>query len=68
MHPRQGCVSLTAVETPRDRNGEPARPWQVLILSAPTEAALEVATAGLAELLRGHPDIDLGDVAWTLQT
>jgi FkbM family methyltransferase len=56
------------METPRDRNSEPSRPWQVLILSAPTEAALEEATARLAELLRERPDIDLGDVAWTLQT
>jgi FkbM family methyltransferase len=47
---------------------EPSRPWQALVLSAHTEAALEEATAGLAEFLRRHPEADLGDVAYTLQT
>lgn len=42
-------------------------PWQVLVLSAPTEPDLDRATAGLADFLRRHPEADLGDVAYTLQ-
>lgn len=41
--------------------------WQLLLLSAPGEALLESATAELARYLRHHPEIDLGDVAFTLQ-
>lgn len=42
--------------------------WQLLVLSAPAEEDLDKATAGLADFLRRHPETDLGDVAWTLQT
>ena len=42
--------------------------WQLLVLSAPSEEDLDLATAGLAGFLRSHPDTGLGDVAWTLQT
>ena len=44
------------------------RPWQVLPLSAKTPAALERAAERLAEWIAGHPEADLGEVAWTLQT
>ena len=37
------------------------------MLSAPAGTALEAATAGLAGLLRSRPEIDLGDLAFTLQ-
>jgi FkbM family methyltransferase len=46
---------------------EPSRPWQALVLSAPTGTALEAATAALAEHLRRDPEIDFGDVAYSLQ-
>jgi FkbM family methyltransferase len=58
---------LTAVETLQSRSDQPSRAWQVLVLSAPTESALEDATAGLISFLRHHPEVDLGDVAYTLQ-
>ena len=45
----------------------PARPWQLLPLSARTPAALEAATAALAGHLERHPEIGLADAAWTLQ-
>ncbi|HEX3126202.1 MAG TPA: amino acid adenylation domain-containing protein, partial [Thermoanaerobaculia bacterium] len=38
----------------------------LLVLSAHTASALEEVTARLARHLREHPDLDLGDVAWTL--
>lgn len=40
----------------------------MLVLSAPAGADLETATAALAGSLRSHPDTDLGDLAFTLQT
>ncbi|MBH8554253.1 SDR family NAD(P)-dependent oxidoreductase [Nostocaceae cyanobacterium CENA357] len=44
-----------------------SRPWQVLLLSAKTASALETATANLANYLECHPDVNLADVAYTLQ-
>nr|WP_318528447.1 non-ribosomal peptide synthetase/type I polyketide synthase [Plectonema radiosum] len=46
--------------------GEPGRKFQLLILSAKTERALDTATANLVEHLTHHPDINLADVAYTL--
>lgn len=43
------------------------RPFQLLMLSAKTDTALEAATAGLAEHLRRHPETNLADAAYTLQ-
>lgn len=42
--------------------------WQVLVWSARTESALEEATARLARHLAEHPEEDLADLAFTLQT
>ncbi len=44
------------------------RPWQLLVLSARSAAALDAATDRLAQHLAAHPDVDPADVAWTLQT
>ena len=44
-----------------------SRPWQLLLLSAKTGTALETATTNLAEHLKSHQDINLADVAYTLQ-
>lgn len=41
---------------------------ELLVLSAKSAAALESIGARLAEHLEQHPDVDLGDVAYTLQT
>jgi acyl transferase domain-containing protein len=46
----------------------PSRPWDVLLLSARTEEALERATDALADHLAGHLELPLSDVAFTLQT
>jgi acyl transferase domain-containing protein len=54
------------VET-RDLASLHSRPWQLLVLSAKTSSALETATANLAEHLKQHPDLNLADIAYTLQ-
>lgn len=51
---------------PREGSG-PARPVHLLTLSAKTAEALEQATSKLAEHLRTHPDLNMADVAYTLQ-
>ncbi|HEV2705773.1 MAG TPA: beta-ketoacyl synthase N-terminal-like domain-containing protein, partial [Pyrinomonadaceae bacterium] len=51
---------------PREPSGA-SRPYQLLLLSAKTETALEAATDNLARYLREHADINLADVAYTLQ-
>jgi acyl transferase domain-containing protein/acyl carrier protein len=54
-------------EAPAVEASEPSRPWQVLMLSAKTSSALETATANLTNYLKQHPDLNLADVAYTLQ-
>ena len=44
-----------------------SRPWQLLLLSARTPAALDKATTNLANHFRANPEINLADVAYTLQ-
>jgi acyl transferase domain-containing protein/acyl carrier protein len=43
------------------------KPCELLLLSARTNAALEVATANLIDHLRQHPEQNISDVAHTLQ-
>ncbi|MBV8466974.1 MAG: amino acid adenylation domain-containing protein, partial [Burkholderiales bacterium] len=45
----------------------PSRDAQLLVLSARTPAALDQATANLADFLAGAPDTNLADLAYTLQ-
>ncbi|KYC36591.1 polyketide synthase [Scytonema hofmannii PCC 7110] len=54
------------VETQHDRSSH-SRPWQLLLLSAKTSTALETTTENLADHLHATPDINLPDVAYTLQ-
>ncbi|HEX7241663.1 MAG TPA: beta-ketoacyl synthase N-terminal-like domain-containing protein, partial [Longimicrobiaceae bacterium] len=54
-------------EAPPAQPSGPSRPWQLLVLSARTPAALEAATDRLAEHLRGHAEQKLADVAHTLR-
>ncbi|BAY23355.1 beta-ketoacyl synthase [Calothrix sp. NIES-2100] len=46
---------------------EQGRNYQLLVLSAKTDSALETATKNLAQYLTQHPDLKLADVAYTLQ-
>ncbi len=43
-----------------------SRPQQLLLISAKTSTALDAATQNLIDYLRAHPDVDLADVAYTL--
>lgn len=54
-------------EPPAPAPTAPAPPWQLLTLSAKTPTALARATARLAQHLRDNPNVDLADVAYTLQ-
>jgi phthiocerol/phenolphthiocerol synthesis type-I polyketide synthase E len=44
-----------------------SRPWQLLVISAKTGAALEAATLNLTDHLKRYPGVNLADVAYTLQ-
>ncbi|MDT5268373.1 MAG: hypothetical protein QOH49_559 [Acidobacteriota bacterium] len=54
-------------EAPASAPSGPSRPWQLLVLSAKTDTALEEASANLARHLRAHPESNLADAAYTLQ-
>jgi non-ribosomal peptide synthase protein (TIGR01720 family) len=43
------------------------RKYKLLVLSAKTESALDTATDNLAQHLKQNPELDLADVAYTLQ-
>lgn len=45
----------------------PSKPWQLLVLSAKSESALETATQNLLDFLNQNPDKEFADVAYTLQ-
>ncbi|AFY89108.1 type I polyketide synthase [Chroococcidiopsis thermalis] len=49
------------------RQQEQGRKYQLLVLSAKTDSALEAATVNLVDRLKQHPDLNLADVAYTLQ-
>jgi amino acid adenylation domain-containing protein len=59
---------LVLEEAPLVEPSGSSRPWQVLMLSAKTDPALESATASLVDCLKHDPDICLADLAYTLQT
>src|SRR6185369_2702151 len=54
-------------EAPERESSGPAKPWQLLVLSAAAPAALEEATDRLAAHLKSHPEEELADVAFTCQ-
>ncbi len=76
--PRRAAVSAFGIggtnahvileEAPEREPGSASRSHQLLLLSARTPAALDAATARLAAHLAAHPEEDLADVAYTLQT
>ncbi|MBV8859295.1 MAG: SDR family NAD(P)-dependent oxidoreductase [Acidobacteria bacterium] len=54
-------------EAPEPPAPDASRPYQLLLLSARTPSALAAASANLAAHLKGQPDINLADAAYTLQ-
>ncbi|NOK59265.1 MAG: type I polyketide synthase [Chloroflexi bacterium AL-W] len=54
-------------EAPATEPSGPSRPWQLLTFSARTMTALETTTANVTEVLQQQPDLNLADVAYTLQ-
>ncbi|ADO71940.1 type I polyketide synthase [Stigmatella aurantiaca] len=54
-------------EAPLPEEAAPGRPAQLLVLSARGKRALEEATSNLAAHLEKHPDVNLADLAYTLQ-
>jgi len=54
-------------EAPAAPGPDPAAPWQLLVLSARSEAALDTASANLGAHLRRNPELSLADVSYTLQ-
>ena len=56
--------------SPRGERNLPApaaRPHQILVLAAADEAGVERAAAGLADFLAARPEVELADVAYSLQ-
>lgn len=64
-----GGTNVHAVleEAPAPEPSGPSRPWQLLLVSARTPAALETASDRLALRLEEGEDLTLADVAFTLQ-
>ena len=54
-------------EAPAIKPSSSSRSWQLLLLSAKTNTALETATVNLISHLQQYPDLNLADVAYTLQ-
>lgn len=54
-------------EAPPQEPSDKGKANQLLVLSAKTETALNTAAANLAKYLKSHPDVNMADVACTLQ-
>lgn len=55
-------------EAPEISPSGPSREYQLLTLSASSPTALEKSSHNLADHLKGHPDENIADLAFTLQT
>ncbi|HEX7243620.1 MAG TPA: beta-ketoacyl synthase N-terminal-like domain-containing protein, partial [Longimicrobiaceae bacterium] len=60
-------VHVVVEEASEPAPSGPSRPWQLLVLSGRTPAALEAATERLVEHMRTRPEQELADVAHTLR-
>ncbi len=58
---------LILEEAPTIEPSSPARPWQLLVLSAKSVTALDSMTDNLHAWLRANSDVNLADLAYTLQ-
>jgi acyl transferase domain-containing protein len=60
-------VHMVLEEAPHQTSTSESRPYQMLLLSAKTESALEIMTTNLMAFLQNNPACQLADVAYTLQ-
>ncbi|HEX5433759.1 MAG TPA: beta-ketoacyl synthase N-terminal-like domain-containing protein [Candidatus Angelobacter sp.] len=60
-------VHLILEQAPLTKPSEPAKPWQLMVISARSRSALEQATDQLAAHLSKCPEQNFADVAFTLQ-
>jgi len=77
--PRRACVNsfgmggtnahvvLEEALYPKPKTIKSNRPWQLLLLSAQTDTALETATNQLVAHFKQYPELNLADVAYTYQ-
>ncbi|MEQ9672603.1 SDR family NAD(P)-dependent oxidoreductase [Coleofasciculus sp. G2-EDA-02] len=63
---KQG-VGVNVLETTDTLTGQQERQSHLLVISAKTRSALATATTNLAYHLKQHPDLNLADIAYTLQ-
>ncbi len=54
-------------EAPKPTESPQTREWQLMLLSARTESALQMAAQNLTAYLREHPAVNLADMCYTLQ-
>ncbi|OEU49472.1 MAG: hypothetical protein BA872_01505 [Desulfobacterales bacterium C00003060] len=54
-------------EAPAPEPSSPTRPFQLLVLSAKTASALEIATKNVITFLKQHPELEFADAIYTLQ-
>ena len=57
---------LVLEEAPIPEPSGKSRPWQLLVLSAQNDSALEKATDNLVEAIASNPDTNLADIAYSL--
>jgi acyl transferase domain-containing protein len=55
-------------DAPPPHTSDASKPWQVLTLSARSEAALAASSAALLQEMTRSPSTELADIAWSLQT
>jgi len=61
------AVEAKVLETTDTLTGQQERQSHLLVISAKTASALATATRNLASHLQQHPDLNLADIAYTLQ-
>jgi acyl transferase domain-containing protein/acyl carrier protein len=60
-------VHFVLEEAPEQEESSSSRPWQLLLLSAKTNSALDTMTANMTQYLIKNPAGNLADIAYTLQ-
>ena len=63
---RRGEVDETPLSLTRRGEGGEVNPCELLLISAKTESALQTATKNLANYLETNPNLDLANIAYTL--